>query len=356
MRALVLVVLCLSMPALARAKVRRVLAAAKEPAPAVQVVLPPEQQVERAERLFAALEYDQVLPLVRAVLSDPSLSLELKVRALAVEGSTLAITADVADAERPFRKLLRLKPDFELPPKSPPKILAAFRKVQAEEKTLAEELEATRLKQTIAKLKLLDEPPTVGKGGRPLKLSLRVFDPDGTVSSVKVPYRRAGAASWSVLALARDETGAWAGTIPGEVTASADDYALETYVVTNDAKGGALLTRGSERAPLKIDVAAGTPRKIRLPRAVFFSGLALTAASGVAAAVLGWQFSEEQGTFTNRYLPPIATGVAERTAAELMQDRQNGHTLATATNVMLGVTLGLAAISALFAVLVDWSD
>lgn len=338
-------------PAQARAKPQTLV---QRDAPAPAKLLEPEQLVAQAEKLFGSLEYEQVLAMVQKLLADPALPVELRVRALALEGSSLAVTSDIAEAERPFRKLLRLKPDFELPPKSPPKILAAFRKVQTEERLLAEELEASRRQRQISRLELLDALPVEGRGGRPFAISLRVFDPDGSVSAVRVPYRKADEAIWQVLALQRDATGAWAGVVPSEVTAHPVPYALQLYVETRDAKGAPLLVRGGEKDPHRVAMSAGSVRKVSLPRPLFFVTAGLTVAAWGTSAVLGYQLAQSKAAFETMYRnPPTPIDVLSVT---YNRDAAAGNALATACSAMLITAAGLTAASVIFALLVDWFD
>lgn len=312
----------------------------------------PLETLKRARAQFDSLEYETALPLARAVANDPAAPIEARVEALAIEGSTLAITADIAEAEKPFRKLLRLRADFELPPKSPPKILAAFRKVQTEEKQLALELETARRATMVSRMKLLDDPPTTARGGRPLKLSLRLFDPDGAVSSVQVPYRRQGETTWSVLALARSETGAWQAALPPEVTTSEKGFALELYVASVDAKGGNLLTRGTASAPLKVDVTAGAPRTW-VPKPVVVTGAALTVAAALTATVLGLLVVRQRGDFDRAMTP--SGPESEVDALPVTQTMQRGFALRDATNAMWVATLSSAVITGVLAFFVDWA-
>lgn len=259
----------------------------------------PEESLALAKKKFAALDYDQVIAALKPVLDDPAVDPELKAEAWVLEGSTRAIIQDLVDAEQPFRKLLRLKPDFELPAKTAPKILAAFRKVQAEEKAFAAETRQAERARIIAGLRLLDLPPDAAKGGRPVPFALRLFDPNGAVAELVVPYRKAGEPTYSTLALVRDETGTWRGALPGEVTVNDQGLRLEYFVETRDPKGARLLTKGTEGQPLLLEVSPGQLKRAALPRGFFYGATGAALASGVALGVVGGLFLQAQDAYTH---------------------------------------------------------
>lgn len=307
----------------------------------------PAESLALAKQKYASLDYDQVLPALRPILDDADADPELKAEAWVLEGCTRAITQDLVDAEKPFRKLLRLKPDYELPAKTAPKILAAFRKVQAEEKAFAAETRQLARARIIAGLKLLDPPPETATGGRPVPFALRLFDPNGAVAELVVPYRRAGEATWSSLALARDETGTWRGTLPAELTVNDAGLRLEYFVETRDPNGGRLLTQGAEAHPLLLDVAPGQIPGYRLPRGWFVASAAATAASGVALAVVGGLFLDTQAQYQRAGAPFVDAGTHAATG-------RRGDQLGLATAGLLISTAVLAAATLLVAWTTDW--
>ncbi len=165
----------------------------REATPAAPAFTDPSPQLlVKAQELYASLEYDKVIPLTEVLLQRDDLPLEGKLEAHRLNGSSKAIVQDPIDAEKPFRLLLRLRPNYDLPKDTAPKILAVFRKVQTEERALAQQAELFDREKKIEALKFLDEPPAQAKGGRPVPFSLRLRDPGSVVDSVTVPYRRSG--------------------------------------------------------------------------------------------------------------------------------------------------------------------
>ena len=304
--------------------------------------------LERARELYGSLEYDKVIPLTEAVLQRDDLPLEGKLEAHRLNGSAKAIVQDPADAEKPFRLLLRLRPDYDLPRDTPPKILAVFRKVQTEERALAQQAELFTREQKKRELKFLDEPPSAAKGGRPVPFALRLRDPGADVETVTVPYRRAGQPGYSSLALQRDEQGKWVGQIPAEYTADERGFTLEYYVQSADAKGP-LVAQGSAEAPLKLEVSAGRVRAGGPPpvnRKVTFTVLGFALAGAAVSGALGI------GTFLTQREYQGLMGMQQ--GAEVVALANRGSALATAANVGWIITGALAVAFAILLPLTDW--
>lgn len=307
----------------------------------------PAESLALAKQKYAALDYDQVLPALKPILDDANADPALKAEAWLLEGCTRAITQDLVDAEKPFRKLLRLKPEFELPPKTAPKILAAFRKVQAEEKAFAAETRQAERARIIAGLKLVDAPPETAKGGRAVPFALRLFDPNGAVAELVVPYRRAGEPTWSSLALVRDETGTWRATLPAELTVNDAGLRLEYFVETRDAKGTRLLMKGAEASPLLLEVAPGQlpPPRLKSP-AWFGIATGATVASGVALGVVGGLFLDTQGHYS---AAPLFSDARMHKAT-----LERGDQLGLAATGLIVSTSVLAALAIVLALFTEW--
>lgn len=211
-----------------------------------------------AQTHYAELELDAAIAFAQAVVEREDATNEQRQEAYLILGKSKAITQDPVEAEPPFRFLLRIDPDFDLPPTTPPKILAVFRKVQVEEKALQQEMKERERQRMIETLKATAEVPSLGVGGEPLELRYWIADPENHVAQSRLQYRRAGDPAYSSLALTLDERGMWAGTLPGEWTSSEEDYRVEYYLVTEDRSGLRLLTEGAPASPLAIDVQAGS--------------------------------------------------------------------------------------------------
>src|SRR5690606_2123298 len=184
-------------------------------------------------------------------------TIEHRLDAYVLKGSSLAIVGDPIEAEHPFRFLLRGRPDFDLPADTPPKILAVFRKVQVEERFIANQMKELERKKAVEQITIKSDIVDVTRGGVPVSCDVTVRDPRGAVSAVSVLYRREGQAAFSSLALVSDEGGGWVGAVPGEWSENDAGFTMEYYVALLDAEGAMLKSAGSSSSPLRVTVEPG---------------------------------------------------------------------------------------------------
>jgi len=299
-------------------------------ASSAELKLPSPALLAKTQELYASLEYDQVIPLSTALLARDNLTIDQRLEAYRLQGCAKAIVEDPVDAEKPFRLLLRVRPDYDLPKDTTPKILSVFRKVQTEEQALANQLREVDRSRIIANMRLVGEPPLEFKGGRPLNLSYRLKDPTGAVEAIRLPYRRQGQKVFSSLALERTEAGDWRGAIPGEFTADERGFILEYYVETADDEGP-LLSIGTALLPKTLPITAGalfTERPKPVPRGVFIASAATTGVLGLLGGGLAIWFNISQANYRT-----MAQGQVD--GSKLVAAARQGDNLATATNVVL---------------------
>lgn len=235
-----------------------------------------------ARKMYEELEYDRVVPIAEKILELPNTSVQEKLDAYLLKGSCLAVLGRTIDAESAFRLLLRVEPSFEVKSNVSPKILAVFRKVQQEERALAEQLHALERQKIVAQLAIEGLPPNTATGGEPLLFQIQVRDPNNRVASASLRYRRILEPAYSSLAMqrARDGNNTWTTKIPAEWTANDGGFQLEYFITTSDDQGRELLTAGTERAPLRIEVSSGD-----IPSAPFYSSTWFWV--GTSALVIG---------------------------------------------------------------------
>jgi hypothetical protein len=234
---------------------------------------------------YDALDYDKVAPLAQAVLAKKEATLEQRLDAYFLQGASLAVLGDIAGAQKPFRFLLRGRPDFDLPPTTPPKILAVFRQVQVEERAIVQQMAELERSRIVKTLVLEAKLPEKIAGGQPLHFDYRLQDPRGAVAELKVQYRKLGIGSFSSLALARDSTGHWLGDLPGDWTANRDGLKIEYYVSTADTHGQPLLQVGDFAHPVSLEI---SPGEVAAPaKPVYKSAWFWVATVGGAAALAG---------------------------------------------------------------------
>ena len=329
---------------------------AKELAPSSEPGPSPDDDavtlLTRARTLYEALEYDRVMPFAEAALAREDITLEQKLDAYLLLGSSMAIVGDPIEAEKPFRLLLRARTDFDLPPTTPPKILAVFRKVQVEERAIATQLEELQRRRVISSLKFSGETPDDAQGGRPLRFSFHLKDPLGAVEGVRLAYRRQGEREFSSLPLERGDEGSWSGNIPGEWTANADGFVLEFFVAAIDARGP-LATLGAEAAPLTTTVTPGTfdvSAPPPVPLWVFGTAASSTAVLALAGGSLGLGMMLLQNDYRT-----VAGSSELIDGAELSRMRQLGDGLALSANIGFAAAAAGALVTGVLSPFVNWT-
>ncbi|MDX2011637.1 MAG: hypothetical protein SFW67_15660 [Myxococcaceae bacterium] len=306
--------------------------------------------IARLAELYDAFEYDELLGLADVVLERADLELTQRLEVYRFQASVKAVTKDIVEAEKPFRLLLRANPAYELPPQTPPKIMAVFRKVQVEEQALARGLRQVERARLIGRLKLTSPLPTGATGGRPLPFLLTFRDEGSVIVGVRLGYRRAGDGAFSSLALTKTAAG-WEGTLPAELTASEKGFTLEYVIETFDDEGP-LLQVGSLESPRPLLIAAGAVEKKRfapVPRSVFFGAVGTTAVAGLTATGFAVAFSVLQAQY--RSTVAMATDLD---GAQLSLQRSQGAFAAVGTNVSLLVLAVLAAATVVLATLTNF--
>jgi hypothetical protein len=212
----------------------------------------------QAQQAYAELEFEQVLSLSEQVLGAADATVDQRMDAYFLQGSALAVVGRAIDAEASFRYLLRGRPDFDVPDRTPPKIVAVFRKVQAEERAILEQVRGLERKRILDSLTMTATLPDEPRGGVPLAFIYSVRDPSQAVASLRVRYRRAGESDFSSLALARDDTGRWLGELPGEWSENDDGFTLEYFATTFDHEGAELISDGGVTAARTMAIAPGS--------------------------------------------------------------------------------------------------
>jgi tetratricopeptide (TPR) repeat protein len=218
----------------------------------------PAALLSDAKKLYKELEYDRVVPIAEEILRSEGTTIDQKLDAYLLKGSCLAILGNSIEAEKAFRLLLRVQPSFDLTADVSPKIIAVLRKVQNEERALADQLKAIEREKVIAQLEIEGLPEPTAKGGFPIVFELRVKDEKSVVASVSLRYRRIVEPAFSSLALFYDpDRRYWITKVPAEWTANEGGFRMEYYVTTADRDGHELITAGSAEQPYAIDISSG---------------------------------------------------------------------------------------------------
>lgn len=239
-----------------------------------------------AEKHWRELDYELVVERAEAALADRAATRAQRLEALRLAGSALAVLGKSDESAAAFTRALALDPDFELPDRTSPRILAVFRPARARWRVDQERKLAMEIGPAIARLSFGAAIPPASRGGRPLPIDLRIGDPGGVASVVVVHYRKAGERIFS--ATRARAAPAMRIEIPPSVTASPTAYKLELYIELQHRSKITVARRGTAAEPLQIDVAAG---KVPGPPPVtrtwwFWTGAAAIATAAITIPVL----------------------------------------------------------------------
>lgn len=248
----------------------------------------PAALLARAEREYEALELEAVLRTTSALSALDEVPDGVFVRAQVLRGGALAVLGRIVEAETPFRLVLRVRPGFDLPPDTPPKILTVFRKVQADERALAAELAEIRRQRLRAGLEVRPRLPDTHPGGLPLSVEVDVEDPARGVAQVVLSYRMGLTGSYDTLSLAREPAGPWRAVVAAERTASPDGVVMCWYVEARAADGALLTQVGRPDAPRVTEVTPGVPsdHAAITSKWWFWTSVVAVVAAGTVSAVV----------------------------------------------------------------------
>ncbi len=243
-----------------------------------------ETLLTEAKALFEDMEYDAVIPKAEAVVEDPDSTTQQKLDAYLLKGSSLVIIGNSVDASIPFRSVLRISPNHELPPNESPKIVSVFNLVKQEEQAIRDQTRAIELAMLLQQMSIIGNIDKNQTGGVPVEFSYQIRDPRGLVEQFQVNYRRQGEKNYSSLALKQEESGTWTGDITGEWTENEDGFIMEYQLVTTDSVGEKLISLGTQNEPLQLTMAPGTVEgAIPLYEKVWFWVLTGVAVGTIAA-------------------------------------------------------------------------
>jgi len=308
-----------------------------------------------ARTLYEGLEYDQVIPIAEAILARDDTPIDQRLDAYLLQGSAMAIVGDPIEAEKPYRLLLRARPDFDLPGDTPPKILAVFRKVQAEENIIRDVATKALRKSLVESLAILGEDPTEREGGLPVRFRYRVRDANSSVEGVRILYKKQQDAAYSSLALKRSEEGEWRASIPGEWTANDDGFTLHFYLETFD-NTGILVTRGSKAAPLNAAISPGTADRAPPPPLPLWSFFVVSGGAATAA-IVGGVFTGLTLAAQAEYTTMLddSVGGPAVAGARVETERETGQTLMWTQFGFYGAAAGIALGAAVMAPFINWT-
>ncbi|MEW5847647.1 MAG: hypothetical protein AB2A00_02495 [Myxococcota bacterium] len=267
------------------------LLAAPPPAPPPKAVPPPsaprsndgniDEMLKTAGEACEALDFDLCIERSNAALSRVDIQDAQRERAYVLVAGAYVVVGQALEAERFYRLLLRLRPDFELPADTPPKILGVFRRVRAEEDQIRNAVKDARRKSLVQSIRMQVDAPQKHQGGQPLTITARVQDPQRGVASLVLEHRVDPNAPFATAPFqGSGETRTVAFT--AAQTATDHPLALQYRVVARDEEGNTLTTHEGTQGPLVVDIAPG-----QVPSDPFYTQRQFWVLAGGAGGAVG---------------------------------------------------------------------
>lgn len=269
------------------------------------IVVDPNATVEEllhvASDAFVSLDYEVSLAHATAALLKPGITDAQRVTAYQLQAGSHAVMGQQLDAQKEYRLLLRLRPDFQLPPETPPKILAAWNVVHAEEELIRRTVRQAERERIVNAISLDVAVPQHHPGGHPLDVSVTMKDPYAGVRQLVFAYRTDPSAGFATLPLEADGDRFTARVAPS-LTASPGGLRMEYAVIARDADGEVLASAGTESGPRIITITPGQVPTTPLWRqpviwAVAGTGSAVVAGFTGTVVVAAILFAAASGTF-----------------------------------------------------------
>ena len=163
---------------------------------------------------------------------------------------------DQLSAETAFRLLMRIDPGFRILEDESPRVVAIFRKVEAEERELRENLMQMTLRSIRAELRIEGGPPEELVGGLPVDFRYQLEDPRRGVERFELNYRKQSDGPFAILPLQLSPEG-WVAQIPANLTENEDGVELQYFARTYHESDAILLEKGSPESPFRLDIAPG---------------------------------------------------------------------------------------------------
>jgi len=242
-----------------------------------------EQLLDAADAACKSLDYDVCVDFATLALGRPDITETQQARAYTTQGAAFAVVGQTVEAERPYRLLLRIRPDFDMPKDTPPKILAVFRKVQAEENEIRQAVKEAARRKIIQSIKIQVDAPNSHKGGTPLQFFANVTDPLKGIATLALEYRLDPDQPYGSMPFQTTPLGPVA-EFSGAQMSTDQPLKLQYMVVAKDVEGQVLVTVFTQDKPGMVDVEAGQvagPPIYKQPSFVFIT------TGGAAGLVLG---------------------------------------------------------------------
>jgi hypothetical protein len=266
----------------------------------------PEQLLQMAERAYEQLEYEQALNILIQVHQVPGVTPMQQARSFLYMGVCFTALGNAENAVLSFMKLLKIKPNFRLPPGISPSIKAMFKEAlfrlklpetPPPEPPPGQGGPGGRPEQIPVKLEA--ETPKEVTAGKPVQVRIKITDPRKLVQGVLIRWRRVGGPDFSTVKVPyKPGTPEVDAQIPG-ATLGEKEGRLQ-YLVEAVGRGGMTLAHvGSLDDPRIVELTERKKPKTRWGWWALGIGGGLAVAGGVVAAILLTRGGTDNGTPPN---------------------------------------------------------
>lgn len=206
---------------------------------------PGSAQLQRAQRLVDAGEFEAAVTQLQAILDEPDLTDALLVEVYRLLGLSRLYLGDEEGARAAYEKLLQAQPDFTLPASSPPKIQQLYARIRQDIR-----------RRRVLPVTLRFEPLSDTRGDAAVVAQARI-DALPLGARGKLFHRRMGGQSYSSVDFSRvrDQPEHFSATLPAYAIPSEERaYDVEYYVEVVDAAQRRLAGSGDAYSPLTFRV------------------------------------------------------------------------------------------------------
>jgi tetratricopeptide (TPR) repeat protein len=205
--------------------------------------------ITAAQSALDDADFDKANTELQKALAQPDNSDDMLVEIYKLQGIVALYQGKQQEARKALEKLFQVRPDYEPPKGTSPKIVELFKSVR-------EDVRAHRVKPVVLDF----DPVNKLTAGGPAQVLAHITDlPEG--ARVRLFYRRAGSEAFSSVDFKRSSSptpaNAFAATLPAaELPVDEAPFGLEYYVEVDDAAGRRLAGRGDPLEPLNVKVKA----------------------------------------------------------------------------------------------------
>jgi hypothetical protein len=264
-----------------------------------------EQMLQMAERAYEQLEYEQALKILIQVHQVPGVTPMQRARSFLYMGVCFTALGNAENAVLSFMELLKIKPNFRLPPGISPSIKAMFKealfRLKLPEKPPPEPPQGPGGpgKPQQIPVKLEAKTPKEVTVGKPVEVRIKVTDPRKLVQGVLIRWRRVGGPDFSTIKVPfKPGTKEVDAQISGATLG--DKEGRLQYLVEAVGRGGMTLAHvGSLDDPRIVELTESKKSKTKWGWWAIGIGGGLAVAGGVVAAILLTRGGTDNGTPPN---------------------------------------------------------